>query len=297
MSKFPFSLILVVSVLSATSTHAEGEKRKLLAEKYTFGELPFENGKFKNDVAGSYNVGSNEASTTKAFEAATGVSHRIKWGNETIENEQVLAITETKISDVKDSKGNFIKKDLWARTTTISGDDLRSVTTCYGQPGKKMGLTNNKMKCVTATRRACDRLLSVYNSADGRNGQDLNATAKEANYCAGILTAYQNMAKAMAQESTQLAGRREDVMDGDMDRVKSLMKEATGGNTLELVSLKAKSSGEALDKMAKDYAASMDGMRALNTVLAYCIDGKDFFSKTSGSAGPSSASQGNKTAQ
>ncbi|WP_413287911.1 hypothetical protein [Bdellovibrio sp. HCB337] len=274
MPKFSFSLVLVVGLLSSLSAQADGEQRKMLAERYSFGELPFENGKFKNDPVGNYTVGTNEAKTKASYESQVGFSHRLEWVTEEIENDNVLAISEVRLKPAVDTDGKPITT-VWSRTTTMIGDELRSITTCTGGSRKDK---EEKVMCATATRRACDRVLAAYNSAKGMNSMSMTDSAKVSNYCQGVLLGYKNIAEAFAKESPQVGGRREDVADGDTKRLTKLINKATKDADLKATNINnSTSSADGLGKTVESFAASMDGLQTMQTAIEYCNDSKSFF--------------------
>lgn len=290
MSKYSFSTLFILSGLFSISAQAElGE----LAQKYTWGEYYFDGAKAKNDRGSALNIDNKKKLVEGSLKG--GGTYRMNWATEEIENSKVLTVTEVRVTPMgKD------KSDVYSRTSTFSGDYLRSTTTCFGDSkAGSLGSTQNEMKCITATKRACKRLMDAYNSKTGMGAMSMQDTAKAAQHCSSVLKGYEAMAAAFGNQSVQMEGRHNDVIDGDMDRVKSLVDQTTGSKAWDPTNIGSKTKSSELDAMAKDYAASIQGMRALTTAIQICNESLGDFADgavVSGATRPGTSANGNKAA-
>jgi hypothetical protein len=264
-----------------------------LVNKYHRGDFYFDGANVKNPFGSKVNFDKkNKLVESKGSKNST---YRMTWGNEEIDNSSVLTVTEAELT----SLGEITKVD--SRTSTFSADKLRSSTICYGNAQKKsLGLSKTAMKCVTATKRSCARMMEIYGKESQKNGllKDSEQTAKAAQECSSVLKSYEAMAKAFGNQSFQVEGRHNDVIDGDTARVKAFVDQSTGSKFWDPTNIGTMTKSSDLDEMARGYASSIEGMQALTKALEICADASaDFKEEGNSSSGTSTAPKTNGTAQ
>ncbi|KHD88346.1 MAG: hypothetical protein OM95_09380 [Bdellovibrio sp. ArHS] len=287
------TLLSIVCLSSA----AQAFENPSMLKKYYWGDFSFDGSKIRANSAGT-----NFNNTEKWVKSKEGNNqYSMKWGTEDIEGSEVLTISETLLTNGKE-KG---KSSVYARTSSFYKDKLRASTICYGHAadGSWANPSKNELKCVTATRRACERLMdSYFKEADKNNMISTKAggvkeTQKKAEQCASFLDSYAKMALAFGNQSSQLEKRQKDVIDQDTDRLKAQIKEATGNKLWNITDLNSANSASELEKTAQNFSGSMEGMRALNAALEACVSASGDFESNSvrgGAPGPAAAATGKK---
>lgn len=298
MSKRFLPSIFFITALFVPSVHADVSS---LAQKYTWGEYSFDGITAKNDRGAAVNI-NNKLKTVDGnlqiplTDGSKGVAaYNMNWTSETTADKtDILTITESRLTPTAKDK-----TEVYARTTTIAGDYLRSSTMCYGDSTVgKLRVRTNDLKCLTATKNSCKRLMEEYNKATGMNALSMTDAVKASQYCASVLRGYENMAKAFGRQSPQVASRQEEVIDSDNSRVKSMVDQVTNSKGWEPTNIAAKTESKELDKMAAGYATSINGMKVLMMAIQTCQDSlSDFKPDTASSSSGTSSATGNKTAQ
>ncbi|KYG70352.1 hypothetical protein AZI85_14570 [Bdellovibrio bacteriovorus] len=286
-----FLTLLSIVCLSSASYAFDNPS---MLEKYYRGDFNFDGSKIRGNSSNtSFN---NSEKWVKSKEGDNQYS--MKWDTENVEGSEVLTVSETLVTNSKE-KG---KSSLYARTSSFYKDKLRASTICYGYSaeGSWANPSKNELKCVTATRRACDRLMDSYFKEAGKNNMistkagGLKETQKKAEECSSFLDSYAKMAVAFGNQSSQLEKRQKEVIDQDADRLKAQIKEATGNKLWNITDLNSANSASALDKTAQNFSSSMEGIRALNAALETCASALADFGSPSAQNG--SAAAGNSAA-
>ncbi|MEK2647145.1 hypothetical protein [Bdellovibrio sp. BCCA] len=275
-------LVISALVLVASSSFAF-EANPGLLQKYYKGSFTFDGTKIANNDSGtSFN---NKERWAKSKNS--NGQYDMNWGSENIEGSDVLTLNET----LQTNRGNS-GSSVFARTSSFYKNKLRATTTCYGDASAGSGLSpaKNNLKCVTATKRSCDRLMKAYNAEGGKN----KMSSKTAESCMNFLGSYANMAKAFGNQSLQVEKRHNDVIEQDLSRLKDHIKNSTGNKTWSFTSLSSATTSEELDKTAQEFSNSMDGIKAINAAVQACAESiNDFDGASSGSrASSSTASPG-----
>ncbi|MGZ3748421.1 MAG: hypothetical protein ACXVCD_13880, partial [Pseudobdellovibrionaceae bacterium] len=116
--------------------------------------------------------------------------------------------------------------------------------------------------------------------------------------CSGVLRNYEAMAKAFGNHPAQDESNHKEVIRSDTARVKSFVDETTGSRSWEPTNIGSASTSEELDKMAKSFADSIEGMQAITMAIQVCADATpDFQDVAAPSTGTGTTSNGNATAQ
>jgi hypothetical protein len=222
----------------------------------------------------------------------------MSWGTEDINDSQVLTITEATVTPV----GNDLSK-VYARSSTFSADRLRSSTFCFGSSlkGKVMSgaatVTDNNMKCVTATKQSCKRLMESYHKEAGKpqtTVKSMQDVATATRYCSATIDSFKNMAMAFGNQSPQIERIHGDVVKSDTARVKSFIDKATKSGAWDPTNVGAATTSSELDKMAEGYASSMNGLEVLSTALQVCAAANGDFQEPVAASSLSSPSGGGK---
>lgn len=281
---------LIPALLSLTSLFAIPARAELTPDflkNYHWGDYSFDGSRVANAKKGE--VGSFD-NNKKTFDSAgaTG-SYHMTWGTEDIDNSQVLTVTESRVAPVSKDVSR-----VYARSSTFSGDKLRSSTYCFGTSVKD-GNTKNELKCATATKLGCQRLLAAYAQEAKKSGTtvaSLKDAAVATQYCAATLESYKTMAKALTSgaQSSSMTKNRDDVGKSDASRVKSLLDKTVNSGLWNTNNVSAVSNSQEAEKMVTDFAASLDGMQVLSAALQVCENAKGDFPADGGSNGASAAS-------
>lgn len=286
-----------VSFVSLVSFSAHADVSPELLKKYYWGEYSFDGNKVANSSKSAVNF-DNKAKTVTA-KGPSG-DYTMSWGNEEINDSKVLTLTETRVTPV----GNDISR-VYARSSTFSADKLRSSTFCFGSSlkGKVLAgqatVTDNDMKCVTATKKSCKRLMDSYNKEAGKpqtTVKSMQDVATATRYCSATIDSFKNMAIAFGNQSPQIERIHSDVAKSDTARVKSAVDKATASGTWDPTNVAAATTSDELGKMAAGYASSMNGLEVLSTALQVCAaangDFQDQATSSSSSSGGGSAGGG-----
>lgn len=298
MKKNLISVLLSLGSLftSLLSIQAMAEISPELVNKYHRGDFYFDGVNIKNPFGSK--VSFDKKNKLVESKGSKNSTYRMTWGNEEIDNSSVLTVTEAQLTSLGDLR-ETTKVD--SRTSTFSADKLRSSTICYGNAQKKsLGLSKTAMKCVTATKRSCARMMEIYGKESQKNGllKDPEQTAKAAQECSSVLKSYEAMAKAFGNQSFQVEGRHNDVIDGDTARVKAFVDQSTGSKFWDPTNIGTMTKSSDLDEMARGYASSIEGMQALTKALEICGDASaDFKEEGSSSSGTSAVPKIKGTAQ
>ncbi|WP_374076218.1 hypothetical protein [Bdellovibrio bacteriovorus] len=271
-------LVIPALVLVASSSYAF-EANPALLQKYYKGSFTFDGTKIANNDSGtSFN---NKERWAKSKNSNS--QYDMNWGSEKIEDSEVLTVNESLLNS-KGSAGSSV----YARTSSFYKNKLRASTVCYGNASGGSGLSpaSNDLKCVTATKRSCDRLMKAYNAEGGKN----KMSSKTAESCMNFLGSYATMAKAFGNQSSQVEKRHNDVIEQDLDRLKDHIKASTGNKTWSFTSLSTATSSEQLAKTAEEFSGSMDGIRAINAAVQACSESINDFEGAPGAGTPRSSS-------
>lgn len=283
------SLVPVVFSLTALSVlSANAQSNGDLVNKYHWGNFYFDGSKVKNTNSSAVNF--DNAKKTVESKNAQG-TYKMTWDNEDIENSQVLSVTEVRVTPIS---ADF--SDVQARTSTFSGDKLRSSTLCMGN-SQKGTLTKNAMKCVTATKRSCKRLLESYAQQSKKTPalKNIAATAKAAEECNSVLDGYEAMAKAFGNQSAQVEKRHNDVINGDTTRLKKFVDKSTGSQAWDPTNIGSMTKSSELNEMATTFASSADGMRVLTSALQMCLESSADMQEDGAGTSASSSSSSSKS--
>lgn len=280
-------IILVLGLTGSFSIAAHGNSS--LYKRYYSGAFQFD-GKRVVENSQGYAVNNNERWARLDKE---GSNYQMSWGSEKNDNEDMVVINESIVS--KQSKSD--EESLYGKTSSFVGNKLRSSTVCYGARGKTLGMQNSNMKCVTATRRACDRLMQAYHQESAKNrdlaqgastsADKVKKTQELANKCMNFIDSYAVMGKAMANQSSQLKRQHDLVIDQDIDRLKGHMK--ADSSMVSFTSLKSAVTADELEKNVRSYSETLEGMRAMSEALQVCMESQnDFTENVSATAGATS---------
>ncbi len=278
------SLLGVLLFLNISQAHAV-EINPGMLKKYYSGSFLFDGQSISGNSSNTSFNNKEKTATTKS----AGEEYNFNWETQSYGNTPVFAISETRFTTDSKTKDASI----YARTSSFSDGKLRSSTACFGGSNSSLpGIQSNSLKCVTATRRACDRLLTSYNAerSKGTVGNSLNDTQKTAQKCSAFLEGYVKMAKAFGDQSSQFEKRQKEVVDQDIERLEKRIKEKSGGKLWNTTSLNSTNSLDELEKKAQEFAGSMDGMRAISSALQMCSDSRQDFAGDSGSSSGQSSS-------
>lgn len=275
----------VVSLTSLFAMTAHADLSQDLVQKYRWGDYNFDGNKVSNGKSGQM-VNFDNSKKTVSANGATG-TYNMTWGSEDADDSKILTVTEARVTPV----GNDISK-VYARSSTFTSDRLRSSTFCFGSSKKASSLgakvTDNDMKCVTATKQSCKRLMDAYSKEAGKEGttvKNMKDVAVGAQYCNATLDSYKKMAVAFANQSDQIERIHSNVVDADTKRVKSLVDKTTGSGTWDPTNVSGATKTSALEKMADSYATSMNGIEVLSTALQVCASANPDFADTKTSSG------------
>lgn len=289
---FPILSFLGISFVNfyATPALAEVDKNKYHSKTYKW------DGAKVSNVHGADVSFDNEKRLVEG-KSSKDNSYRMTWGKEEIDGSSVLTVTEASQTSIGPKD-----KIVSARTSTFSPTKLRSSTMCYGGVRKvSLSVTKTEMKCVTATKRSCQRLMEAYSQESGKNELlkgSQQQVAKVAQDCSGVLTSYKKMAQAFGNQTLQVEGRHNEVIESDTARVKAFVDQSTGSKFWEPTNIGSATTSAELDKMAASYASSIEGMQALTAALQVCADANaDLQDDVAASAGPSAPVKQNGTAQ
>lgn len=282
------SLVPVVFSLTALSVlSANAQSNGDLVNKYHWGSFYFDGFKVKNTTSSAVNFDNTKRSVESKNAQGT---YKMTWDHEDIENAKVLSVTEIRVTPL-----NSEISDVAARTSTFSGDKLRSSTLCYGN-SQKGTLTKNAMKCVTATKRSCKRLLEAYaqQAKKAPAFKNVAATAKAAEECSSVLDGYATLAKAFGNQSAQVEKRHNDVINGDTSRIKSFVDRSTGSQAWDPTNIGSMTKSQELSEMATTFASSADGMRVLTSALEICMNANADMQDDGGGASAASSGSSSK---
>lgn len=278
------SILSILVFLNITPVFAADINPGML-KKYYSGSFIFDGQAISGNESNTSFNNKEKTATTKS----PGEEYNFNWENQSYGNTSVFAISETRFSKDDKTKDGTI----YARTSSFSEGKLRSSTTCFGGSSSGMGVQNNSLKCVTATRRACDRLMTSYNAEKSKGTLgSLNETQKTAQKCTTFLEGYVKMAKAFGDQSSQFEKRQKEVVDQDIERLSKRIKEKSGGKLWNTTSLNSTNSLGELEEKAQNFANSMDGMRALSSALQMCSESKQDFASDSDARSEQSSGKG-----
>lgn len=280
---------IFVSLASLMTFSAQAEVSAELLKKYHWGEYSFDGNKVANNGKSAVNFDNKSKSVTQ--KSATG-DYAMSWSTEDINDSQVLTLTESTVSPV----GNDLSR-VYARSSTFAKDKLRSSTFCFGTSMKGAVLkgnatvTQNDLKCVTATRQSCKRLMEAYGKESSKpqtTVKNMEDMATATRYCSATIDSFKKMAMAFGNQSPQIERIHADVAKSDTARVKGFIDKATKSGTWDPTNVAAATTSDELGKMAEGYASSMNGLEVLSTAVQVCNAAKGDFpdvATTSSSAG------------
>lgn len=287
-----------VSFISLVSFFAHAEVSPELLKKYYWGEYSFDGNKVANSSKSAVNFDNKAKTVTQ--KSKNGGDYAMTWGTENINDSQVLTVTEASVTPM----GNDVSK-VYARSSTFSADRLRSSTFCFGSSlkGKVMSgaatVTDNNMKCVTATKQSCKRLMESYGKEAAKpqtTVKSMQDVAAATRYCSATIDSFKNMAMAFGNQSPQIERIHNDVIKSDTARLKGFIDKTTKSGTWDPTNVGAATTSSELDKMAEGYASSMNGLEVLSTALQVCAaangDFQDTATASSSSSGGGSAGGG-----
>lgn len=285
--------ILALGLISSLSIAAHGNSS--LYKRYYSGAFQFDGKRVVENPQG-YAVNNNERWARLDKE---GSNYQMSWASEKNENDELVVINESIISKQSQSA----EESLYGKTSSFLGNKLRSSTVCYGSRGKTLGMQNSSMKCVTATRRACDRLLQAYHQESSKN-RDLTQgatssvdrvkkTQELANKCMNFIDSYAVMGKAMANQSSQLKRQHDLVIDQDIDRLKNHMK--ADSSMMSFTSLKSAVTADELERNVRSYSETIEGMRAMSEALQVCMESQNDFTENTTVSGSNSVGGSGKS--
>lgn len=268
-------ILLALGLSSSVSIAANGNSS--LYKRYYSGAFQFDG---KRVVENSQGYAVNNSERWARLDK-NGSNYQMSWDSEKNDNDEMLVINESIVS--KQSKTD--EETLYGKTSSFVGNKLRSSTVCYGARGKTLGVQNSNMKCVTATRRACDRLMQAYHQESSKNrdlaqgattsADKVKKTQELANKCMSFIDSYAVMGKAMANQSSQLKRQHDLVIDQDIDRLKGHMK--ADSSLMSFTSLKSAVSADELEKNVRSYSETLEGMRAMSEALQVCMESQNDF--------------------
>jgi len=254
-----------VSVASLVSVSAHAEFDLAMLHKYYTGNFTF-NGKKAavNPNVPGYNIDNKKR--TVATAPSTEGSYTMAWNTEDVDFSPVLSVTEARVFPL----GKDVS-DINARTSTFSGDKLKSSTVCSGRASRKTVIgrpvIDTDMKCVTATKESCGRLLKAYEAEAARPGSTLAKKAedlkKQEESCTSTLGSFKRMALAFGNQSQA-------IVDSDTKRIKDYVDKTTGSGIFDPTNLGKATTEGSMDKMADTYTNSVDGIQTLTYVLRTC---------------------------
>lgn len=292
MKKNLIPVFVSFASLMAFSAHAEVSAD--LLKKYHWGDYSFDGNKVSNAVKGQMVNFDNKAKSVSA-KGASG-EYNMSWTTEDINDSQVLTLTESTVTPV----GNDLSK-VYARTSTFSKEKLRSSTFCFGSSlkGKVLAgqatVTENNMKCVTATRQSCKRLMESYAKEAGKpqtTVKSMQDVATATRYCSATIDSFKKMASAFGNQSAQIERIHGDIVKSDTARVKGFIDKATKSGNWDPTNVGASTTSSELDKMAEGYASSMNGMEVLSTALQVCASANGDFQEVATTSSSSSSGGG-----
>lgn len=282
-----------VSLVSLVSSSVHAEVAPELLKKYHWGEYSFDGNKVSNNGKSAVNFDNKSKSVTQKSQSG---EYAMTWDNEDINDSKVLTVTETTVTPVA--------KDLskvYARTSTFSKDKLRSSTFCFGSSLKgavlkgQATVTDNDMKCVTATRQSCKRLMESYRKEAGKEQttvKSMQDVATATRYCSATIDSFKKIAVAFGNQSPQIERIHGEVAKSDTARVKGFVDKATKSGTWDPTNVVAATTSSELDKMAEGYASSMNGMEVLSTALQVCAAANDDFQTVATTSSGATAGSG-----
>lgn len=264
--KFKIGLLIGLSAISAFGV----EVTPSLLKKYYKGNFTFDGTR----------VSSSDASTSidnpkrSAGQTNGNTQYKMTWDRETIGNDSVLTMTESSVTDNSKKSAAMIS----ARTTSFFNNGLRSTTNCYGSKS-----SSTDLRCVTASRQACDSLLNAYISESEKNGNGLSTkagtgfkdTAKKAAECTDLLGSYAKLAKAFANGENHGDSNTKEVINGDVARIKKHL----AIKDVKVTSLEPSPSGDKLYDFAEAFTDSIPGLQALNSAITTCVESNNDFAK------------------
>ncbi len=278
-------VFVVVALVVGTASAYGFESNPALLQKYYKGNFTFDGNKVTGNQSG-VNFNNKERWVTSKTDTN---QYHMQWGTEKAGNDEILTVSESMLTKDGSATGS-----VYTRTSSFYQDKLRASTVCYGNGPSDKGFKKSELKCVTATRRACERLLSSYkaeskenkNLAKNPTGKAFKETLQEAEKCATYMGSFSNMAKAFGNQSSQVEKRQAEVVDQDIARLKNHLSKSVKSGSLALTSLSSLSTAEELADNAKNFSTSMEGIRALSAALQTCAESADDFrAESSGSSG------------
>lgn len=261
-----FALTFVISSISLADAS--------LYKKYYYGSFDFDGNKASNARSGiSYN---NNEKWAKSEDST--LKYNMSWKT----NDEGV----TTISDSAIIKGPNNSSTLAAQVSSFSQDKLRATTVCYNSDDA------NEMKCVTATRRACDRILNEYAKTNKLSDKNIKETVANGEKCLGLMDKYKSLAKEYANQSNQMESRQKEVISDDLASLRKHINDSVGNKIFNYKNLTTAVSEKELSKTVDNFTNSMDGLRAMNQLLDLCYQSRNDFAN-SGSASQGRAGNSN----
>ncbi|MGZ3747755.1 MAG: hypothetical protein ACXWRE_10305, partial [Pseudobdellovibrionaceae bacterium] len=202
--------------------------------------------------------------------------YRMTWGEETLKGSPVLTMTE--VSTTPLGKNSTV---VYSRTSTFSATKLRSSTICHGNTQTQLGMMKTSMKCVTATKSSCKRLMEAYVQETGKNDPPKVGTQASLSpeLATSVLKNYENMVRAVGNQPDPSEPRHEEVVKEDTARVKASVDQATGSKIWDPTNIGSVTKSSDIDEMAKGYVSSIEGMQTLTSALQLCADASADFAE------------------